>query len=165
MKHPGGYQALQTLGYATIWFGSSATISSLILIDQFGELPFKYAHRKNRGWSLDQYEPLPSFSSKVLRDYGTSKRLLYFQIHCESKTITKIRFGGLTLKATGLVALMLESTSIFTQIMLYTCLHESNVVIFSSLGCLVFAAYPILLWLSPIIEGSVWKAIMSFFPW
>ena len=87
-KHPGGYQALQTLGYATIWFGSSATISSLILIDQFGELPFKHAKLVElKGVeTLTKLEPIPSYSSVILEKHGTSKRLSYFQIHCESQS-------------------------------------------------------------------------------
>jgi len=81
----------------------------------------------------------------LVKGYSTFK----FTVSYVTRGHILFRSKVLTFAKTGLVALLLESVCIFTQIMFYIWIHESKSVIISSIFCVAFAAAPILLWVMP----------------
>lgn len=122
-----GHQALIMLTFASLIFNASATISSIILIDKFGELPSRSAWKASRqDIAFAQYNPIPSNTRAILTAYGADRFLILIQWHCESGSLCKkgTEPDGYALPL-GLLNLIVGCLCICTQIVLYTWLQHS----------------------------------------
>jgi hypothetical protein len=79
-----GFQALLILTYAAFFFSVSATVSSLILTDEYGELDLRAASRPQDG-DVAAVEKLPTHNSieKMFQTYGISWACRPVRLHCK----------------------------------------------------------------------------------
>jgi len=83
-----GYQALLTLTFIALFLNCSTTVTSLILIDKFGELPYRDApSAPNAEGTTPAFKwlgvPKPTNGFVALTESGKDKCLIFFLYHCE----------------------------------------------------------------------------------
>ena len=74
--------ALLLFTYSALFFCLSATISGLILTDEFGELPVRASRKKD----LIQEGVFDSGALDLLRTYGAKRSWIWVMWHCESRS-------------------------------------------------------------------------------
>ena len=84
----GALRALIIICYASLFFNASAAISSFILMDKLGELPFRAASKRQS--ILPTGGTITGNSEDLLKRYGVGKLWTFLVWHCQS--INLMRF-------------------------------------------------------------------------
>jgi hypothetical protein len=74
--------ALLIFTYTALFFGLSATVSGLILTDEFGELPVRASRKKDP----IQEGVFDSNALDLLRSYGAKRSWIWVMWHCECQS-------------------------------------------------------------------------------
>jgi len=122
--------ALLIFTYTALFFCLSATISGLILTDEFGELPVRASRKKDP----IQEGVFDSGALDLLRTYGAKRSWIWVMWH-------------------WLFSLIAGIISLITQLLLYIWLEESNSVRITLTFISLFAVLP-LLYLAPRPQGN-----------
>jgi uncharacterized membrane protein YagU involved in acid resistance len=122
--------ALLIFTYSALFFCLSATVSGLILTDEFGELPVRASRKKDP----IQEGVFDSGALDLLRSYGAKRSWIWVMWH-------------------WLFSLIAGTISLITQLLLYIWLEESNSVRITLTFISLFAVLP-LLHLVPRPQGS-----------
>ncbi|KAF8469886.1 hypothetical protein DFH94DRAFT_697213 [Russula ochroleuca] len=122
--------ALLIFTYSALFFCLGATISGLILTDQFGELPVRASRKKDP----IQQGVFDSGALDLLRTYGAKRSWIWVMWH-------------------WLFSLVAGTISLITQVLLYVWVEESNSVRITLTFISLFAVLP-LLHLVPRPQGS-----------
>ncbi|EDR09440.1 uncharacterized protein LACBIDRAFT_319040 [Laccaria bicolor S238N-H82] len=101
----GALRALIIICYASLFFNASAAISSFILMDKLGELPFRAASKRQS--ILPSGGTITGNSEDLLKRYGVGKLWTVLVWH-------------------WFVSYMIGTISIITQVLLYVWLQESK---------------------------------------
>jgi hypothetical protein len=124
---PGG-QALLVLTYLAFFFSISATFSSLLLTDEFGEIHVRASQRES------MLEPLDSMAihedqGELLKRYGARRILKPVIWHCEHYSSLPLRnMVSPTIVSTGFLMLLLGYLSLVAQLLAYLWIMESRPV-------------------------------------
>jgi len=113
--------ALLIFTYSALFFCVSATISGLILMDQFGELPVRASRKKDP----IQQGVFDSGALDLLRTYGAKRSWIWVMWH-------------------WLFCLVAGTISLITQVLLYVWLEESDSVRITLTFISLFAVLPLL---------------------
>ncbi|KAH9961822.1 hypothetical protein BC827DRAFT_261802 [Russula dissimulans] len=113
--------ALLIFTYSALFFCLSATISGLILTDEFGELPVRASRRKDP----IQQGTFDSGALDLLQNYGAKRSWIWVMWH-------------------WLFSLIAAAISLISQVLLYIWLEESDSVRITLTFITLFAAMPLL---------------------
>jgi len=147
--------ALLIFTYSALFFCLSATISGLILTDEFGELPVRASRKKD----LIQQGVFDSGALDLLRTYGAKRSWIWVMWHCEfffppnPPPQTCVAPFNENRAHTGLFSLVAGTISLITQLLLYVWLEESDSVRITLTFISLFAVLP-LFHLVPRPQGS-----------
>lgn len=143
-------QALLAMTYGALLLSSSATVDSLLLTDEIGELQ---AHASARVLELpDEHSDLRRRAVAILEDYGVRSKWKWVILHCElSMHILgpSILSDNDMLDMEGLICLIGSYLCFVLQIVLYAWLQESVAIKVTVTALAVFVVIP----------------LASFFPW
>ncbi|KAF6749600.1 hypothetical protein DFP72DRAFT_913037 [Ephemerocybe angulata] len=118
------YLALSVFAYAALVLNIGASLSSFILIDELGELPFRAAQQRSS--LLPSRGPIEGSPAQLLRRYGADRLWTFIAYH------------WMVSAALGLISLLAE-------ISLYVWMQEPKVVKIVTTSLVGFALLPILL--------------------
>ncbi|KAI0271228.1 hypothetical protein BGY98DRAFT_1100289 [Russula aff. rugulosa BPL654] len=113
--------ALLVFTYSALFFCLSATVSGLILTDEFGELPVRASRKKD----LIQEGVFDSGALDLLRTYGAKRSWIWVMWH-------------------WLFSLIAGTISLITQVLLFIWLEESDSVRITLTFISLFAVLPLL---------------------
>jgi len=116
-----GLHALLIFTYSALFFCISATMSGLILMDEFRELPVRASRKKD----LIQQGVFDSGALDLLQSYGAKRSWIWVMWH-------------------WLFSLVLGAISLVTQVLLYIWLAESNSVRVTLTFVTIFSLLPLL---------------------
>jgi hypothetical protein len=142
--------ALLLFTYSALFFSLSATLSGLILTDEFGELPVRASRKKDP----IQEGVFDSGALDLLRTYGAKRSWIWVMWHCAFPPSLQCSFfmrmfiltypvgcGGVLL---GLFSLVAGTISLLTQLLLYIWLEEPDSVRITLTFISLFAVLPLL---------------------
>jgi MFS-type transporter involved in bile tolerance (Atg22 family) len=139
--------ALLLFTYSALFFCLSATVSGLILTDEFGELPVRASRKKDP----IQEGVFDSGALDLLRTYGAKRSWIWVMWHCESKSPRTASLSCFFMfiskpphRFIGLFSLVAGTISLITQLLLYIWLEESDSVRITLTFISLFAVLPLL---------------------
>lgn len=132
-------QALLAFSYSALFFNCSATITSLVLTDEFGELPVR-ASRKSDPIKQGLFD---SSSASLLEVYGARRSWRWVMWHCMPHILHSNEIFVTDL-LTGLFSLAAGVACFVTQILIYVWIEETLSVQITASCVAGFGVLPLL---------------------
>ncbi len=134
-------QALLALTYVTLFLSVSATMTSLILTDEFGELHLRASRQK---FDLERAEVFDEPSETLLSRFNGNSSWRWVMWHCTYSPFPWVSPVPLNVRLTGLFTLITGYICFVIQIVLYVWLAEETAIKVPVLLIAIITTIPIL---------------------